>query len=60
MVECADGRLASVTGAVIPGGAAEPEEAAAAARIARRLAALFEEVICVGSEPPAEDRKSVV
>jgi molybdopterin-guanine dinucleotide biosynthesis protein A len=54
VVECADGRLASVAGAVIPGTAAQPEEADAAARIARLLAALFEEVICVGSEPPAD------
>jgi molybdopterin-guanine dinucleotide biosynthesis protein A len=54
VVECADGRLASVAGAVIPGTAAQPGEADAAARIARLLAALFEEVICVGSEPPAD------
>ena len=54
MVECVDGRLASVAGAVIPGAATQPEGSDAAARIARRLAALFEEVICVGSEPPAD------
>ena len=54
MAEFVDGRLASVAGAVIPGAAAQPEEADAAAQIARRLAALFEEVICVGSEPPAD------
>jgi molybdopterin-guanine dinucleotide biosynthesis protein A len=53
VVECADGRLASVAGAVIPGAATQPRDAAAAARIARLLAALFEEVICVASEPPA-------
>ncbi len=57
MVERADGRLANVAGAVIPGAVARPpapEEARAAARMARRLATLFEEVICVGSEPPAD------
>ena len=57
MVERADGRLANVAGAVIPGADAGPPaagEARAAARIARRLAMLFEEVICVGSEPPAD------
>jgi molybdopterin-guanine dinucleotide biosynthesis protein A len=53
MAERADGRLANVAGAVIPGVAA-PGSARAAARIARRLASLFEEVICVGSEPPAD------
>ena len=56
MVESADGRLASVTGAVIPGAGVQPVEADAAARIARLLAALFEEVICVGSDPPAGTR----
>jgi len=57
VVERADGRLASVAGAVIPGAAIQPDvpgEADAAARIARLLAALFEEVICVGSDPPAD------
>jgi molybdopterin-guanine dinucleotide biosynthesis protein A len=53
MAERADARLANVAGAVIPGAAA-PDAARAAARIARRLASLFEEVICVGSEPPAD------
>ena len=57
MVERADGRLANVAGAVIPGadaGSPAPGESGAAARIARCLAMLFEEVICVGSEPPAD------
>ena len=59
MAERADGRLASVAGAVIPAAASPPtapDAARAAARIARRLASLFEEVICVGSEPPADTR----
>lgn len=57
MVERADGRLANVAAAVIPGADARPPapaEAREAARIVRRLATLFEEVICVGSEPPAD------
>jgi len=57
VVERADGRLANVAGAVIPGAGARPPApggAREAARIARRLATLFEEVICVGSEPPAD------
>jgi molybdopterin-guanine dinucleotide biosynthesis protein A len=57
VAERAEGRLASVAGAVIPGGAMQPAvrgEARATAQIARLLATLFEEVICVGSEPPAD------
>jgi molybdopterin-guanine dinucleotide biosynthesis protein A len=57
VVERADGRLANVAGAVIPGadaGSPAPGESGAAARIARCLAMLFEHVICVGSEPPAD------
>jgi molybdopterin-guanine dinucleotide biosynthesis protein A len=51
MTERGDGRLANVAGAVIPG-AGSPDGARAAARIVRCLASLFEEVICVGSDPP--------
>jgi molybdopterin-guanine dinucleotide biosynthesis protein A len=56
LAERADGRLANVAGALIPGAATPPAagEAHADARIARFLASLFEEVICVGSEPPAD------
>ena len=46
----------NVAAAVIPGAAPAPGEARAAAQIARRLASLFEEVVCVGSEPPADTR----
>jgi molybdopterin-guanine dinucleotide biosynthesis protein A len=48
--------LANVAAAVIPGAATAPGETRAAAQIARRLASLFEEVICVRSEPPADVR----
>lgn len=61
MTDRPDGRLATVAGAVIPGWALEsgagrtaPEDGRAAAQIVRLLASLFEEVVWVGGDPPAE------
>jgi molybdopterin-guanine dinucleotide biosynthesis protein A len=59
-----EGRIANVSAALLVGGASsrmgadkarlEIEGEAAAVRIARRLAALFEDVLLVGGEPPPE------
>jgi molybdopterin-guanine dinucleotide biosynthesis protein A len=59
-----EGRIANVSAALLVGGASsrmgadkarlEIEGEAAAARLARRLAALFEDVLLVGGEPPPE------
>jgi molybdopterin-guanine dinucleotide biosynthesis protein A len=64
VTEAGDGRLAEVAGAVLLGGASarmgrdkarlEMDGVAAATRLARRLSALFEEVLLVGGEAPAD------
>ncbi|HEY5658887.1 MAG TPA: hypothetical protein VIY27_13945 [Myxococcota bacterium] len=54
MADSSNGRFANVAGALIPGTGARADGAGGAAmRIAELLAALFEEVICVGGAPSA-------